>query len=75
MGFACMSWNLQTSMLLHRKKKKKSRFLTWFNNILEGFCFGKFGRVADQAVLDNQPLRKHFRWTRLRYKRQALLKI
>ena len=41
----------------------------------EGFCVGKFGRVVNQAVLDNLPLRKHFRWSRLRYERQALLKI
>ena len=41
----------------------------------EGFCVGKFGRVVDQAVLDNRPLLKHFRRSRLRYKRQALLKI
>ena len=41
----------------------------------EGFCVGKFGRVVDQAVLENRPLRKHFRRSRLRYKRQALLKI
>ena len=33
----------------------------------EGFCVGKFGRVVDQAVLDNRPLRKHFRRSRLRY--------
>ena len=43
----------------------------------EGFCVGtcKFGRVVDQAVLDNRPLRKHFRRSSLHYKRQALLKI
>ena len=41
----------------------------------EGFCVDKFGRVVDQAVLDNRPLCKHFRRSRLRYKRQALLKI
>ena len=41
----------------------------------EGFCVGKFGRVVDEVVLDNQPLRKHFRRSRLRYKRQVLLKI
>ena len=33
----------------------------------EGFCVGKFGRVVDQVVLENRPLRKHFRWSRLRY--------
>ena len=43
-----------------------------FIHCQEGFCVGKFGRVVDQAVLDNRPLRKHFR---LRSKRQALLKI
>ena len=43
-----------------------------FLHCQEGFCVGKFGCVVDQAVLDNRPLRKHFR---LRYKRQALLKI
>ena len=46
-----------------------------FIHCQEGFCVGKFGRVVDQAVLNNQPLRKHFRRSRLRYKRQALLKI
>ena len=39
----------------------------------EGFCVGKFGHVVDQVVLDNRPLRKHFRRSRLCYKRQALL--
>ena len=46
-----------------------------FLHCQEGFCVGKFGRVVDQAVLDNRPLRKHFRRSRLRYKRQKLLKI
>ena len=46
-----------------------------FLHCQEGFCVGKFGRMVDQAVLDNRPLRKHFRRYRLRYKRQALLKI
>ena len=46
-----------------------------FHHRQEGFCVGKFGRVVDQAVLDNQLLRKHFRRSRLCYKRQALLKI
>ena len=46
-----------------------------FLHYQEGFCVGKFGRVVYQAVLDNRPLRKHFRRSRLRYKRQALLKI
>ena len=46
-----------------------------FIHCQEGFCVGKFGRVVDQAVLDNRLLRKHFRRSRLRYKRQALLKI
>ena len=41
----------------------------------EGFCVGKFGHMVDQAMLDNRLLHKHFRWSRLRYKRQALLKI
>ena len=41
----------------------------------EGFCVGKFGRVVDQAVLENRRLCKHFRQSRLHYKRQALLKI
>ena len=41
----------------------------------EGFCVGKFDRVVDQAVLENRPLRKHFRRSRLCYKRQGLLKI
>ena len=40
----------------------------------EGFYVGKFGSVVDQAVLDNWPLCKHFRWSR-HHKRQALLKI
>ena len=30
-----------------------------FLHCQEGFCVGKFGRVFDQAVLDNRPLRKH----------------
>ena len=38
----------------------------------ESFCVGKFGHVVDQAVLENRPLHKHFRRSRLRYKRQAL---
>ena len=38
-----------------------------FIHCQEGFCVRKFGRVVDQAMLDNRPLRKHFR--------QALLKI
>ena len=46
-----------------------------FFHCQEGFCVGKFGRVVDQAVLDNRPLRKHFRRSRLSYKRQVLLKI
>ena len=46
-----------------------------FLHCQEGFCVGKFGRVVDQAMLDNRPLRKHFRRSRLFYKRQALLKI
>ena len=46
-----------------------------FLHCQEGFCVGKFGRVVGQAVLDNRPLRKHFRRSRLHYKRQALLKI
>ena len=46
-----------------------------FCDCQEGVCPGKFGHVVDQAVLDNRPLRKHFRRSRLRYKRQALLKI
>ena len=33
-----------------------------------------FGHVVDQAMLDNRPLRKHFRRSKLCYKRQALLK-
>ena len=33
----------------------------------EGFCAGKFGRVVDQAVLDNRLLHKHFRRSRLCY--------
>ena len=37
----------------------------------EGFCVGKFGRVVDQAVLDNQPLRMHFRRSRLHYKKKG----
>ena len=37
-----------------------------FIHCQEGFCVGKFGRVVDQAVLENRPLRKHFRWSRLR---------
>ena len=45
-----------------------------FLHCQEGFCV-KFGHVVDQAVLDNRPLRKHFRRSRLCYKRQALLKI
>ena len=32
----------------------------------EGFRVGKFGRVVDQAVLENRPLRKHFIRSRLR---------
>ena len=32
----------------------------------EDFCVGKFGRVVDQAVLENQPLCKHFKLSRLR---------
>ena len=46
-----------------------------FLHCQEGFCVGKFGPVVNQAVLDNRPLRKHFRRSRLCYKRQALLKI
>ena len=46
-----------------------------FHHCQEGFCVGKLGRVVDQAVLENRPLRKHFRRCRLCYKRQALLKI
>ena len=46
-----------------------------FLHCQEGFCVGKFGHVVDQALLDNRPLRKHFRRSRLCYKRQALLKI
>ena len=46
-----------------------------FLHCQEGFCVGKFGHVVDQAVLENWPLHKHFRRSRLRYKRQALLKI
>ena len=46
-----------------------------FLHCQEGFCVGKFGLVVDQAVLDNRPLRKHFRRSRLCCKRQALLKI
>ena len=41
-----------------------------FLHCQEGFCVGKFG-----LVVDNRPLHKHFRWSRLCYKRQALLKI
>ena len=37
-----------------------------FLHCQEGFCVGKFGRVVDQAVLHNQPLRKHFRRSRPR---------
>ena len=33
----------------------------------EGFCVGKFGHVVDQAMLDNWPLRKNFRRSRLHY--------
>ena len=46
-----------------------------FLHCQEGFCVGKFGRVVYQAMLENRPLHKHFRWSRLCYKRQALLKI
>ena len=46
-----------------------------FLHCQEGFYVGKFDCVVDQAVLDNRPLRKHFRRSRLPYKRQALLKI
>ena len=46
-----------------------------FLHCQEGFCVGKLGCVVDQAVLDNRPLRKQFRRSRLRYKTQALLKI
>ena len=38
-----------------------------FLHCQEGFCVGKFGRVVNQAVLENRPLRKHFRRSRLRY--------
>ncbi len=46
-----------------------------FLHCQEGFCVGKFGHVVDQAVMENWLLRKHFRRSRLHYKRQALLKI
>ena len=38
-----------------------------FLHCQEGFCVGKFGHVVDQAVLENR--------SRIRYKRQELLKI
>ena len=41
----------------------------------EGFCVGKFVHVVDQAMLENRPLRKDFRGSRLCHKRQALLKL
>ena len=40
-----------------------------FLHCQEGFCVGKFGHAVNQAVLDNRPLRKHFRRSRLCCKR------
>ena len=56
---------LSNTCSLVRPARNVSREI--FLHCQEGFCVGKFGHVVEQAVLDNRPLRKHFRRSRLCY--------
>ena len=69
--FCLISLSNTCSFVRPARNVNREKFL----HCQEGFCGGKFGPVVYQAVLKNRPLHKHFRWSRLCYKRQALLKI